>query len=200
MKKVGLFGGTFDPIHNGHLNIAYEALYNLFLDEVVFIPAGNPPHKSSKEITDGSLRYELVSVATKNESKFSVSDYEIRKQSRSYTYETINHIKGIHADYSIYLIIGSDCFLDIEKWKGAKEIFHNASLAVFGRDGISFNILKEHKLYLQKKYNINISLLKTPIVEVSSTIIREKVKKDESISYLVPFEVKELINSKKLYR
>lgn len=199
MKKVGLFGGTFDPIHNGHLNIAYEALYNLLLDEVIFIPAGNPPHKMSSEITDGFLRYELVVEATKNQKKFLVCDYEIKKQSRSYTYDTIKYIKSIHEGYDMYLMVGSDCFLDLEKWKSIQGILDNTTLVVFGRNESNLDILNSHKVYMEEKFKAKIIILKTPILEISSTIIRNKIKKGQNISYLVPFEVNELITSKKLY-
>ena len=88
MKKA-IFGGTFDPIHIGHVHIAYEALYNLHLDKILFMPAGNPPNKINKNITDAQIRYDLVEKAVEGENHFEISDYEINKKENSYTYETI---------------------------------------------------------------------------------------------------------------
>ncbi|SHJ46652.1 nicotinate-nucleotide adenylyltransferase [Hathewaya proteolytica DSM 3090] len=200
MKKVGLFGGTFDPIHNGHMSIAYEALYRLCLHEVIFIPAGNPPHKSRNLITESGIRYDMVKAAVKDESKFTVSDYEIKKESRSYTYETIEYFKKSTSDLQLHLIIGEDSFFDIEKWANAQYILRNCTVVVFGRNEINYIKMSEHRKHIMDKYNSNILLLETPILEISSTLIREKLNKNENISYLVPCGVEEFIRKSQLYK
>ena len=116
MKKA-IFGGTFDPIHIGHIHIAYEALYNLHLDKVLFMPAGNPPNKINKNITDATIRYDLVKKAIEYESNFEISDYEIMKKEYSYTYKTLERFSKLQNDIEWYFLIGGDSLMDLDNWK-----------------------------------------------------------------------------------
>jgi nicotinate (nicotinamide) nucleotide adenylyltransferase len=100
--KKAIFGGTFDPIHIGHIHIAYEALYNLNLDKIIFMPAGNPPHKNKKKITDAQIRYDLVKRAIESEEHFEISDYEINKKENSYTYETVELFSELQRNIEWY--------------------------------------------------------------------------------------------------
>ena len=117
MKRYGMMGGTFNPIHLAHLYIAYEAKETLNLDKVIFMVAGNPPHKKESPIIDSNYRYDMVKMAIKDYSGFEISDYEIQKQGYSYTYETLKYLKDQEEDVEVFFISGADSLMDIEKWK-----------------------------------------------------------------------------------
>ena len=147
--KVGIIGGTFDPIHNAHLYIAYEAKEQLNLDKVIFMPAGIQPLKIDKKITSSKYRYEMVKEAIKCYEMFEVSDYEINKGGLSYTYETLEYFKNSYKneDIELFFITGADCLMNIEKWKEVKKILSLSNMVVFMRGGAD-----REKLLLQKDY------------------------------------------------
>lgn len=200
MKRKGIFGGTFDPIHNGHLHIAYEALYKLGLDKVIFIPSGNPPHKTDKIVTDAQLRFTLVKETIESEKKFEVSDYEIKKKNLSYTYETLKFFNSLQPETEWYFITGVDCLMQIDTWKNVHHILNQCKFVVFNRPGYSKQDIEDQKRKVEEKYDKKIIFLDIPILEISSTQIREKIKKGESISYLIPEKVNYLLNEMELYR
>lgn len=200
MKRKGIFGGTFDPIHNGHLHIAYEALYKLGLDKVIFIPSGNPPHKTDKIVTDAQIRFTLVKETIENEKKFQVSDYEIKKKNLSYTYETLNFFNSLQPEIQWYFITGVDCLMEIDTWKNVHQILSQCKFVVFNRPGYNKQDIESQKRKIEEKYDKKIIFLDIPILEISSTQIREKIKKGESVSYLIPEKVNYLLNKMELYR
>lgn len=198
MKRYGIIGGTFDPIHYAHLYIAYEAKKQLDLDEVIFMPAGNPPHKADKSITDASLRYEMVNLAIQNYNEFSISSYEIEKNGLSFTYQTLEHLKG--KDKELFFITGADCLMDIEKWENVPKILSLCNLVVFTRGGINNDELIKQEEYIQKKYEVDITVLKLNQLEISSTDIRKRIKNKERIDFFVPNSVVNFIEKNELYR
>lgn len=200
MLKKGIFGGTFDPIHNGHLNIAYEALYALNLDKIYFMPTGNPPHKNVQGVTSPSLRYEMVKTAIRDEKYFDVCDYEINKENKSYTYETVAYFKKKETETLWYFITGADCLFNLEKWKNIREIFRNCKLVVFERKGYNKKEMLEQKKYIESRYNTDIILIKAPILEISSTDIRKSIKLGKNINFLIPQGVYNTILNLKLYK
>lgn len=200
MKKKGIFGGTFDPIHNGHLHVAYEALYNLELDEIIFIPSGNPPHKTSKAVTDGKIRYDLVTKVIENERRFKASDYEINKKSLSYTYETLEYFKELEPDTQWYFITGADCLMDIYTWKNIDRIFNSCKFVVFNRSGYGKKEILNQKSLVEAKLNKEILFLDIPILEISSTTIRNKLREGKSISYLVPEGLNKVLKEMNIYK
>ncbi len=200
MKRKGIFGGTFDPIHNGHLHIAYEALYKLGLDKVIFIPSGNPPHKTDKIVTDAQIRFTLVKETIENEKKFQVSDYEIKKKNLSYTYETLNFFNSLQPEIEWCFITGVDCLMEIDTWKNVHQILSQCKFVVFNRPGYNKQDIEIQKRKIEEKYDKKIIFLDIPILEISSTQIREKIKKGESVSYLIPEKVNYLLNKMELYR
>ncbi len=124
MKHIGIIGGTFDPIHFGHLRIAQIALEEHNLDEIVFIPSGNPPHKLDKEITDGKHRLEMVQLAVKDNPNFIVSDYEIYQSKVTYTIDTIKEMEACYEEGTkFYFIIGADAFLEMDSWRNLEYFF-----------------------------------------------------------------------------
>lgn len=195
--KIGIIGGTFNPIHLAHLYIAYEAMYQLNLDKIIFIPTGSPPHKKDMEILEASLRYNMVYEAIKNYEDFEISDYEIEKKGLSYTFETLEHFKN--DDNELYFITGADCLMDIEKWKYPEKIFKLCNFVVFNRAGYSKKNLRIQKEKIQQKFNTNITFLDIIDLEISSSIIRNRIKEGKRIDFFMPREVLEYIITNNLY-
>lgn len=199
MKKA-IFGGTFDPIHIGHIHIAYEALYNLHLDKIIFMPAGNPPHKTNKTIIDSKIRYELVKKAIEKETHFEISDYEINKKENSYTYETLELFSRLDRSIEWYFLVGADSLMDLDNWKNVGKIFDNCKLIVYNRAGFTKGEVLVQKQYIEQKYNSKIIFLDLPIIDISSTNIKNNIKKGRNVNYLLPEGVGEIINKYKLYK
>jgi nicotinate-nucleotide adenylyltransferase len=199
MKKA-IFGGTFDPIHVGHIHIAYEALYNLNLDKIIFMPNGNPPHKTNKIITSAYIRYEMVTKAIKEESLFEISDYEVNNSSLSYTYKTLQHFNSLEPETDWYFLTGVDSLMDLKKWKNLKVILENCTLVVFSRPGYTDEEIFEMKKSIESTYKKEIVYLQMPIMDVSSTAIKGKIKLNRQINYLLPCGVEEVINKYILYK
>ena len=175
MKKA-ILGGSFNPIHNAHLYIAYEAKEQLDLDKVIFMPAGQQPLKTEKKVTPASLRYEMVKEAIKPYKDFTVSDYEIENEGLSYTYKTLEYFKSLYEDAELFFITGADCLIDINKWKEVSKIFKVCTFVVFSRGGIDTEKLDIQKKKVEEKYGGNIIVLKLKELEISSTDIRNRIK------------------------
>ena len=198
MCRVGIIGGTFDPIHLAHIYIAEEAKKKLNLDKVIFIPAGIQPLKTDKKVTEASLRLEMVQKAIEGKIGFEVSDYEIKKEGKSYTYKTLEHFYKEYKD--LYFITGADCLLDIDKWKEIEKIFSLCKFVVFTRPGYNNNELVNKKRFVEEKYNGDIILLEVPGIHISSTEIREKIINNEKVDDILPAVVLDIIKEKGLYR
>lgn len=196
--KVGIMGGTFDPIHSAHLATAEFIRDKYKLDKIIFIPSGNPPHKKNT-IVNKYDRYEMVKLATMSNENFIVSDMEIIREKRTYTIDTLRDMKKEYDSIDIYFITGADAICDIETWKSVEENFRLATFIAATRPGISKASTKEKINNLRKKYSANIIEVYVPSLDISSTYIRERLKNNGSIRYLVPEEVREYIEYKKLY-
>lgn len=202
MKKIGIIGGTFDPIHIAHLILAESARENLGLDKVYFVPAYISPFKQNNKPTfSPTQRLEMVKLAIEDNPYFSLLDIEITKQKVSYTYETIEYIKyELHPNDSLFFIIGMDNLKDFHKWKNPQRILELSMLAV-GRRPVEINIQKV--LENLQKHNINISRIvffESPNIEISSEKIRQLLASKRSIRYLVPEKVyKYIVENMKIY-
>lgn len=199
MRKIGILGGTFDPIHLGHLYIAYEAYKELELDEVIFMPSGNPPHKRGKQVTEGNIRYEMVKKAIRDYSFFTVSNYEINKNEFSYTYATLEYLQSMYNDAEIYFITGADCLIELDKWKNVNKIMESCNFVVFKRPGYSKNEIISQKEKVDKRYNTNIVYLDLLELEISSSLIRERMAKGICTDFFMPYEVSKFIKEQSLY-
>ncbi|GAA0823575.1 nicotinate-nucleotide adenylyltransferase [Clostridium tertium] len=197
MEKIGIIGGTFNPIHLAHLYIAYEAKCQLNLDKVIFMPAGSPPHKKNEDILEAPLRYKMVLEAIKKYEDFEISNYEIEKEGFSYTYETLENFKS--DDNILYFITGADCLINIEKWKSPDRIFKTSKLVVFNRPGYDKESLKLQKNEIEKKYNTSINFLDIMDLEISSTMIRDRIKEGKKIDFFIPKEVLDFIRKNNIY-
>ena len=189
--KIGIIGGTFDPIHNAHLYIAYEAKEQLNLDKVIFMPAGIQPLKTDKKITESKDRYEMVKEAIRNYDSFEVSAYE--------TLEHYNNLKE-SKDEELFFITGADCLMNIEKWREVEKILSLSNMVVFMRGGTDVERLLAQKKYIEEKYNASIIFLALKELEISSTDIRNRVNEGKKIDFFVPESVKNYIYAKGLYK
>lgn len=199
MARRGIFGGTFDPVHNGHLHIAYEALRNFQLDEVIFVPTGNPPHKIGRRILDASLRYEMVNMAIRDEGKFSISDYEMSSRELSYTCKTLEHFRKVYPDDKLFFLTGGDCLMELDTWKNVQEIFALSSLVVFNRPGYTRDDIMKQKKSVEMEYGSTVHYLDIPLLDISSTRIRECIREGVNVSYLMPSGVHNTIMQLGLY-
>lgn len=189
--KIGIFGGTFNPIHLGHLVLAGECWHKLSLDEVIFVPSYLPPHKG---IDGGVLvhdRLNMVRLALEGDNRYKISTFEIDKGGKSYTIDTVKYFKSRYrAEDELFFICGSDAVRDLSKWKDADELFKYVKIAYVERGN--------H--FPEDKYAERMIKLEMPSLEVSSTIIRDRIRKKEPIDHLLSAEVVKYIRNKGLYR
>ena len=199
--KIGIMGGTFDPIHNGHLMLGRYARDLFRLDEVWFMPNGTPPHKSNKSIEALTKhRVEMVRRAIENEKKFILQLYEIERTEVNYSYLTMEHFKKTYPEHEFYFIIGADSLFSIEKWKCPERLLRTCTILAAYRDGVNSLEMNKQIQYLNQKYNADIRLLNTPDVDISSTEIREKLKDEEPIAEMVPSTVLAYIKENQLFK
>jgi nicotinate-nucleotide adenylyltransferase len=199
MKK-GIYGGTFDPIHNGHLYVAREALNCLDLEELILMPSGIPPHKRNMGITDGAIRYEMVKMAVQNDDRFKISDYELKKEGYSYTYETLEHLRAFDKYSDWYFITGADCLMDLGLWKNVDKIFEACTFVVFNRPGFNNSLLLEQKAKVERQYGREIIFLDMELIDISSSMIRAMIKEGGNVEEFLPTGVYEKIVELGLYR
>jgi nicotinate-nucleotide adenylyltransferase len=206
MKGIGIFGGTFDPVHTGHLIIAEQTRESLELEKIVFIPNGDPPHKDSV-YTDKKFRLEMVKLAVADNENFAVSEIETAKEGLSYTVDTIAELKQ-SLDNELFFIMGADSLVSIKTWHRYEELLEMCNFAVFPRLTVNNDKTIEYqdqgKLQLWIENNLKTSggkfiFIDFPMLDISSTEIRRKIKGKKSLRYLVPGRVIEYINEKKLY-
>ena len=197
MIKVGIMGGTFDPIHIGHLILAMEAINYKNLDEVWFIPTGNPNFKQDKNVTDKQKRFEMVKIATQDNDKFKVCDYEINKNGVTYSWETMKYLRENY-DYDFYFIMGEDSLMSVETWENAEDFLKNTKILACIRRQEEMSKLDE-KTYELKSKGYFVEKIPASFIDISSTKIREKVQSNQDFRYFVPNQVFEYIVRNKLY-
>lgn len=196
-SKIGIMGGTFDPIHFGHLVTAEQSFHRFGLDKVIFMPTGNPPHKK-ESLVPGIERYKMTVIATADNAHFEVSRMEIDRQGTSYTIDTIKELIKIFPDGKFYFITGADAILDILTWKEAGKVADMASFIAATRPGYSLEKLNEKLSGLDFKPKVNV--LEVPALAISSSEIRHRVSMKEPIRYLLPANVCSYIYKRGFYR
>ncbi len=187
--KIGILGGTFNPVHLGHLILADEVREKMQLDRVIFVPTYLPPHKDSSGIAAACDRYKMIKMAIKENKYFAISDAEIKRDGRSYTIDTIKEFKHSFPNEEIYFITGSDLLNYLEEWRDLSEIIKMVKFIVATRPG-----------YPLEKIPAYIQTVAIRAVDISAFQIRNCVKENKSFRYLVPEAVYDYIIKKKLYK
>jgi nicotinate-nucleotide adenylyltransferase len=195
--KIGIFGGAFNPVHNGHIALAENYLNSLSLDKILFIPTSVPPHKTSQGLVSGRDRLNMLQLAIGNDDKFEVTDIEFKREGKSYTYDTINELKKIYPNDDLFLIVGSDQFFNFNTWYRADDILNSVTVITASRELNEYNALLEFKAQNNNMKNTIVSNFN--VVKVSSSEIREKIKNGENINDLVPKAVADYIKENNLY-
>lgn len=206
--RLGLLGGTFDPVHFGHLRFAEESLELFSLDGVIFMPVGIPPHKQASRITAAQKRLKMVELAIQGNPRLCISDLEIRKPWMSYSVETIKEIKEeFGPGLELYFLVGCDAFEDIGCWKDYQELLSLCNFVVAARAGQSLSLPLEIAsafCYHDKGCYRHLSgtllyYAEITALDISSTKIREAVRQGKSIRYLLPTDVEDFIKREDLY-
>lgn len=199
LQKIAILGGTFNPIHNGHIYIAQQFAEKLSLCKVLFVPTYIAPHKESKDLASAHHRLKMCEIAAKVNPIFEASDIEIRRGGKSYTVDTLKEFNSLYPDSQFYLLCGADMFTTLHQWKNYKEIMKLAVICSLPRDEQDFDILSKYAKGLEKD-GAHIILLDSPKKTVSSTEIRNLIAKGRDIREFVPSEVLSYINTNSLYK
>lgn len=199
MKKVGIIGGTFNPIHIGHLIMAERAYEEFELDEILFIPAGISYFKDQSTILDKKTRIALTGEAIGDNPHFALSTIECDRAGNSYTYETLEELKSKNPDTQYYLIIGADSLVQMELWQKPENILRDAIILVAKRQGPTTQEFLDKMEEIKAKYNADIRVIPCTYIDISSTEIRVRVKAGKSIRYLVPEVTENYIKKHHLY-
>ncbi len=200
ISKLAIMGGTFDPIHMGHLVTAEEVRHEFGVDEVLFVPTGHPPHKSYINMTTSEHRYLMTVLATAANPNFKVSRIEIDREGVTYAIDTIREIKNIYGmDVKLYFITGADAIQKILGWKDCEEVLKLCNFVAVTRPGYNKDELISKVEKLNRDYETNIYFLEVPALAISSSNIRKRINNDKPIKYLVPEEVENYIKKHRLY-
>lgn len=186
-QHIGIFGGTFDPIHNGHIKLAASFLEKLHLDEVWFLVTPQNPWKQNSSLSPDDVRFQMVQKALEGHERLVASDYEFHLDKPSYSYQTLRHLREDFPDKEFTLLIGADNWVKFNNWAEYEEILANHSIAVYPRKGYEVD---------ENTMPQNVQFVKTRLYNVSSTEIRERISKGQSIAGMVPKEIVELVKTR----
>lgn len=200
MRKIGYLGGTFDPIHIGHLMLAEWALDSADLEEVWIIPTGRSYMKTDYYVLPGAERLHMTELAVEGNHRLKCLDIEVRRQGNTYTYETLEELKAAHPDTEFYFIQGADCLFALDSWKYPDRILDSCTVLAAVRGDTDLDFLEPKRRELLGKYNGNIVLMPFMQLSMSSSEIRERVREGKSIRYMVPDKVLDYIEKKGFYR
>lgn len=199
MKKVGIIGGTFNPIHLGHLILAERTFEEFDLDEILFIPAGISYFKDQSVVLDKKTRIAMTGEAIGDNPRFALSTIECDRAGNSYTYETLEELKSKNPDNQYYLIIGADALFQMELWQKPENILRDAIILVAKRKGPTTQEFLDKMEEIKAKYNADIRIIPCTYIDISSSEIRDRVKNGKSIRYLVPESIEKYIKKHHLY-
>jgi nicotinate-nucleotide adenylyltransferase len=200
--RVGIFGGTFDPVHLGHLILAEQARDQAHLDEVWFIPAPRPPQKEAQAITRFEQRVEMLSLALAGNPAFRIDEIEKDRLGPSYTVDTLTELRRRHPEHFFSLLIGGDALVDLPTWREPRRILEQAGLVVMDRPGSPVPTDDElrQRLTLPAEISLNLERVEAPAIDIASRYLRRRIANGRSVRYLVPRAVEAYIQEKKLYR
>lgn len=201
MADIGIMGGTFDPIHNGHLLLGRQAYEEYDLKEIWFMPSGRPPHKTDHRVTEVEERCEMVRLAIADYPYFAYSDFEVRRSGNTYTAQTLRLLQETYPQHRFFFIIGADSLFEIEKWYHPEEVMAQTTLLVAGREYEGApRTLDEQITYLGGKYGASIRRLHCEEVDISSAELREMEARGRRLYKYVPKSVEEYIVTRGLYQ
>lgn len=189
-RRIGVMGGTFDPVHAGHLIVASEAMHALNLSEVVFVPAANPWQKTPT--VDADHRFNMVQLAISGEPRFSVSDVDLVRGGLTYTIDTLRDLRLLHPEADLHLLIGTDALQGIASWKDFEMIFSLAHVVGLARPG--------HAAITEDYPPSAVTLTSVPAIEISSTMCRDRLRYDRPVRFMLTSPVYDYITTNKLYR
>ena len=199
MPGVGILGGSFNPIHNGHIKLAEGALSAFELEKIIFIPTGSHAFKSDAHIPEARARYEMTAAAVSDHPKFEVSPIEIKRKGISYMVDTLRELKSTFLGAELALIIGGDIIFEIERWKDFGEYGKLCTICVAMRPGYCRNDVEGHIQYLSDKYDATFKLAEIDALDISSTDIRRLAACGGDISSMVPSGAEQYIRVNKIY-
>ncbi|SHN63728.1 nicotinate-nucleotide adenylyltransferase [Butyrivibrio hungatei DSM 14810] len=199
-RRIGILGGTFDPIHNAHLLLGESAREQFNLDRVIYIPNNLAHLPNRTEITPGDVRYQMVKMAISDNPYFTCSRIEIDKPEGTYTYNTIQELKVMYPGDELYLILGGDSIIGIDTWYRAKDLLTSCTILAAVREDDDLAALDKKRNELKKIYNADIRLLKFNRIDISATEIRQRIRSGRSVRYMLPDEVIEFLCIKGLYK
>ncbi len=192
-SRVGLFGGTFDPIHNAHLEVARQSLAQMNLSKVILIPSKHPPHKSEEGMTEAEIRYEMVKLAIKGKEELEVSPVEINRKGPSYTIDTLEEMKEVYGN--IAFIVGADNLINIDTWKEPEKLLESCPFIVAPRGGILRGDF-EKEIFEGK----DLRFLNMSEISLSSTEVRQRIMEGQPVDGMVPEKVREFIRKNEIYK
>ena len=199
-KKTGILGGTFNPIHLGHLILGERALDELKLDKVVFMPSGYSYMKAQSDILPGEHRFRMAELAVADNPRFEVSDMEIKREGATHTADTLREYELAEPGTEVYYIVGADTLFMMEKWIEPEVIFSKCIILAAVRDDVDQGELKRKADYLIDKFNARIEVLTTSCIDISSRMIRRRISRKQSVRYYLPESVRKYIEENNLYR
>ncbi|MCD7778287.1 MAG: nicotinate-nucleotide adenylyltransferase [Clostridiales bacterium] len=200
MENIGIMGGTFDPIHLGHLALAETVRDELDLDKVIFVPTGEPPHKDNGNLGSGEDRFYMTVLACKDNPCFEVSRIELDREGTTYSVDTVKALKELYpVDTKFYFILGADSLMELENWREPKTLMSLCSFAAVGRPGFKGKKVESQIKKLREKYKADIVYVEGIRLEISSTDIRTKIASGKSVRYIIPESISEYIENKGLY-
>ena len=205
MSRIGIFGGTFNPIHSAHIKVAEEALKQFSLDKIWFMPAGAPPHKQNEELVSTGHRCNMILAAIQGNEQFELFDYEVKRDSLSYTAHTMAELRVLYPDVEFYFIIGGDSLLKFEKWREPEKIVQLTNILACGRAGEENALVQEKISELNAKWNCDIKYFEVPMMEIASKEIRTSLantnldKQMFNVSGMLPHAVYDYICTNRLY-
>lgn len=199
-KKIGIMGGTFNPIHIGHLILGQTALEQFQLDKVLFMPTKNPPHKRYEHIVDEAIRAEMVEIAIKDNPHFELSTFEMDRDGITYTADTLIQLTKQNPDEEYYFIVGADSLFYLDSWKDPDTIFELSKFLAAVRGRTTNKEMLQKIAELNETFHASVELLNSPNIDISSSEIRERVKNGMNIEYYVMPDVARYIQSNNLYR
>ncbi|MDD4870512.1 MAG: nicotinate-nucleotide adenylyltransferase [Kiritimatiellae bacterium] len=200
-NRIGILGGTFNPIHTGHLILAQSALETFDLDRIFFIPSAKPPHKKPSVLADAEHRMAMLDTAIEDDMRFEMSDIEIKRGGPSYSIDTVRELKKIYPSVEFHFIIGADSLLELHLWKDINDLLNLCTFVTFGRPGVNIAQIQKKDLFLDPPWPEKLleNIVTNRLIDISSSDIRHRIAECMSIRYLVPRAVEMYIAEHNLY-